>query len=141
MYVYKHQNCKFDRPFHSFQGKHFFIGKSNVCELTEFSGAGDSFDFDGNTILLQCKDNEYVHISGFEIFIFKTDDRVIDYISLMGNNMCPYTNAIGKKYTYFISIHCKFIENGKIEAGTLLSNKQYLSSVCLSSWKMWCRFF
>ena len=34
--------------------------------MTEFSGAGDSSDFDGNTILLECGDNEYVYISGFE---------------------------------------------------------------------------
>ena len=39
----------------------------------------------------------------------------------MGNNMCPYTIAIGEKYTYFISIHYKFIENDKFEEGALLN--------------------
>ena len=39
----------------------------------------------------------------------------------MGNNMVPYTFAIGAKETYFISTHYKFIENGKIEEGTLLN--------------------
>ena len=53
-------------------------------------------DFDGNTILLECKDNEYVYISGLEISKFKTDDKIIDYISLMGNNMCPYPIMVGK---------------------------------------------
>ena len=38
----------------------------------------------------------------------------------MGNNMIPYTFAISEKYTYFISTHNKFIENGKIEEGTFL---------------------
>ena len=45
----------------SFQSKNVFIGKSKVCEMTEFSGAADNrFDFDGNTLLLQCESNEYV---------------------------------------------------------------------------------
>ena len=39
----------------------------------------------------------------------------------MGNNMCPYTIATGGKYTYFTSIHNKFIENDNIEEGTLLN--------------------
>ena len=30
--------------------------------MTEPSGADDSSDFDGNTILLECGDNEYVKI-------------------------------------------------------------------------------
>ena len=48
--VYKYE--KFDLPFLSFQVKIIFIGKSRVCEMTEFSRANDSSDFDGNTILL-----------------------------------------------------------------------------------------
>ena len=76
--------------------KHIFIGKSKFCKLTEFSSAGDKIDFDGNTILLECENNENSYISGLEIFQFKTDDKIRDYISLMGNNMIPYTFAIGK---------------------------------------------
>ena len=89
--------------------------------MTEFSGARDKNDFDGNTLLLECEDNEYVYISGLEIIKFKTDDKIIDYISLMGNNMCPYAIIFGEKYTYFIAHHYKFIENNKIEEGTLLN--------------------
>ena len=66
--------------------------------MTEFSGAADnSSDFDGNTLLLQCENNEYLYISGLEVFKFKTDDKIIDYISLMGNNMIPYAIIIGEK--------------------------------------------
>ena len=39
----------------------------------------------------------------------------------MGNNLIPYTFAIGENYTYFISTHYKFIENDKIDEGTLLN--------------------
>ena len=120
-YVYKNEKCNFDQPFLSFKPKHIFIGKSKVCELTQFFEAKDSFDFDGNTLLIEVEDNEYVYISGLEIFKFKTDDRIIEYTSLMGNNMLPYTFAIGEKYTYFLYHRYKFIENDKIEGGTLLN--------------------
>ena len=56
--AYKYAKCKFDQPFISFQTKYIFIGKSKVCDLTEFSGACDSSDFHGITILLECGDNE-----------------------------------------------------------------------------------
>ena len=121
MYVYKYEKCKFDQPFLSFHPKHIFIGKSKICPMTEFSGANNSHDYDGNTLLLEFEDNEYVYISGLEIFEFKTDDKIIDYISFIGNNMTPYTFAVGEKYTYFLYDRYKFIENDKIVEGTLLN--------------------
>ena len=61
VYVYKYEKYKFDQSFISFQPKHIFTGISKVCAVTEFSGAADgSSDFDGNTLLLQCENNEYV---------------------------------------------------------------------------------
>ena len=78
VYVYKYEKCKFDRPFLSFQPKHIFIVKSKICPTTEFSGANNSHDYDGNTLLLEFEDNEYVYISRLEIFKFKTDDKIID---------------------------------------------------------------
>ena len=121
VYVYKYEKCKFDQPFLSFQPKHIFIGKSKIFPMTEFSGANNSQDYDGNTLLLEFEDNEYVYISGLEIFKFKSDDKIIDYISLIGNNMIPYTFAVGEKYTYFLYYRYKFIENDKIEESTLLN--------------------
>ena len=121
VYVYKYEKCKFDQPFLSFQPKHIFIGKSKICPMSEFSGANNSHGYDGNTLLLEFEDNEYVYISGLEIFKFKTDDKIIDYISLIGNNMIPYTFAVWEKYTYFFYFRSKFIENDKIEEGSLLN--------------------
>ena len=89
--------------------------------MTEFSGAYDNSTFDGNTVLLECEDNEYVYISGLETFKFKTDDKIIDYISLMGTNMVPHAIIIGEKYTYFLYNRYKFIENDKIDEGSLLN--------------------
>ena len=122
VYVYKNKICKFDPPLFKFQAKNVFIGKSKVCPMTEFSGsANNSSEFDGNTLLVECENNEYVYISGLEITKFKIDDKIIDYISLMGNNMIPYAIMIGEKHTYFLYHHYKFIENDKISEGALLN--------------------
>ena len=64
--VYVYKICKFDPPFFSFQAKNIFIGKSKVCSMTEFSGTRDKNVFDGNTLLLECENNENVYISGLE---------------------------------------------------------------------------
>ena len=71
--------------------------------MKNFYGAADnSSDFDGTTLLLQCQNDDCLYISGLEMFKVKTDDKIIDYISLMGNNMIPYAVMIRKKYTYFL---------------------------------------
>ena len=77
--VYKNKICKFDPPLFKFQTKNVFIGKSEVCPMTEFSGSAyNSSEFDGNTLLVECENNEYVYISGLEITKFKIDDKIID---------------------------------------------------------------
>ena len=119
--VYKYEKNKFDQPLLSFQAKFFFVGKSRVCQMREFSGAMDNSTFNGNTILLEVEDKKNVYISGLEIFEFRTDDKILDYISLLGKNMIPHTFAIGEKNIYFISAHYKFLENHKIEERMLLN--------------------
>ena len=44
--------------------------------MTEFSGALQNADLDGYTILLESEDNNYVYISGLEIFEFRTSDKI-----------------------------------------------------------------
>ena len=57
VYVYKYDKYKFEPPFLSFKPKHIFIGKSKVCDMTEFSGAADNdSDFEGNTLLLEVEE-------------------------------------------------------------------------------------
>ena len=120
--VYKFEKCKFDKPFLSFKPNYVFIGKSKVCDMTEFSGTANSdSDFEDNTLLLEVEDRKYVYISGLEIIEFETSDKGLDCISLIGNNMVPYAIILGKKYTYFL-YHCyKFIENDKIAERTSLN--------------------
>ena len=121
VYVYKNKICKLEPPLFTFQTKNVFIGESKICPMTEFSGARDKNDFDGNTLLLECDDNEYVYISGLEITKFKTNDKIIDYISLMVSSMIPYAIMIGERYTYFLYHRYNIIENDKILEGTLLN--------------------
>ena len=64
--------------------------------MTEFSGGLDNSSFDVNTILLECEDSKYIYTSRLEIFDFRSDDKILYYISLMGKNMTPYTFAVGK---------------------------------------------
>ena len=121
VYVYEYDKYKCDPPYLSFNPKHIPIGKSKVCDMTECSGTVDNdSDFEGNTLLLEVGGRKYVYISGLEITEFRTDDKIQDYLSLMGNNTIPYANILGGKYTYFI-YHCyKFIDNNKTVKRTLI---------------------
>ena len=122
VYVFKYDNYKFDPPFLSFKPKHIFIGKSKICDMTDFSGVADNdSDFAGNTLLQEVEVGKYGYISGLEITEFETSDKVIDCISLMGNNLIPFTILLGEKFTYFLYDCYKFTENNKIEEGTLLN--------------------
>ena len=66
-----------------------FIGKSEDCEMTEFSGARDKEVFNGNTILLKVSEENnryrYVYIGGDMVCSFLTNDKIYKYISNMGN--------------------------------------------------------
>ena len=110
--------------------------------MTEYSGAQDNSHFDGNTIFLECEDSKYIYISVRQIFEFRTDDKILEYIFLMGNNMIPYTFAVGEKCTYLISTHYKFIENDKIEEDMLLiSSNDSLDRYDYHLSKKWFRFY
>ena len=59
VYVYKNKIYKFDPPLFTFQAKNVFIGKSKVCPRTEFSSAANNIsEFGGNTLILECENNE-----------------------------------------------------------------------------------
>ena len=70
-----------------------FLGESQLCDMTLFSGAEDKAVFNGNTILLNIGveniRHRYVFISGDMVCSFLTDDRIYKCISNMGNNLTP----------------------------------------------------
>ena len=83
-----------------------FLGKSQVCNMTMFSGAFDKKVFDGNTILLKLSEenekHKYVYIGGDMVCSFMTSDKIYEYVSNMGNNVCPYSVATGEEKELFV---------------------------------------
>ena len=57
-----------------------FIGRSQLCNMTKFSGSEDKEVFDGNTILLEIGQENikhiYVYIGGDMVCSFLTIDRI-----------------------------------------------------------------
>ncbi len=80
--------------------KTVFVGKSPKNSMTLFSG-GYGKDFEGNTILLHIKDNQYVFISR-DIEFFESIFPIIKYVSTVGNNDVPYPFAVDRKRNYYL---------------------------------------
>ena len=101
-----------------------FLGKRDVCNMSSKIEALDKSVFNGNTILLKISEwnnkNRYVYISGDKIYSFITNDHILENISNMGDNMIPYSIAIGEDNIYFLSPHCKCIKRAKIKDDELL---------------------
>ena len=78
-----------------------FLGKSQVCNITMFLGAFDRKVFYGNTISLKISEengkHKYVYTGGDMVCSFMTSDNIYDYISNMGNNLCPYSVATSEE--------------------------------------------
>lgn len=78
-----------------------WIGESPLSKMTEFSGGyGDKFK--GNSILLYIDD--YYLFIGHQIFSFKTEHKIINYVSEVGNNDVPYPYAIDSENNYYLMI-------------------------------------
>ena len=96
-----------------------FIGKSLLCDMTEFSGARDNEVFDGNTILSKVSEennkHRFVYIGGDMVCAFLTNDRIYKYISNMGNNLSPASIAKGWEYVYYLTPHFKYIKKANID--------------------------
>ena len=101
-----------------------FLSKSQVCNMTVFSGARDKKVFDGNTILLKISEEngkyKYVYIGGDMVCSFMTTDDIYEYISKMGNNLCPYSVATGDESYYLLAPNFKFNKKDKIDYDTIL---------------------
>ena len=95
------------------------IGKSQLCKITEFSGAKDGEVFDGNIVLLRLgrekNKNRYVYIGGDMVCSFLTNDRIYKYISNMGNNLSPCSIAIGWEDIYYRTPYFRYIKKKNID--------------------------
>ena len=102
-----------------------FLGRSKRCTMTALSGTFDEACFDGNTILLKVGiengKNKYVYIGGDMVCSFSTSDNIYEYVSNMGNNLSPYSFAIGKENYYLLAPNFSFIKKDKIDYNTILN--------------------
>ena len=100
------------------------MGKSQLCDMTEFSGAKDKEVIDGNTILLEIGKenniNKYVYNGGDMICSFLTIDEIYKYISNMGNNLSPYSFATGEENYYLLDPNFIFTKIDRIDYDTIL---------------------
>jgi len=77
-----------------------FIGRSPKNQMTIFSGGfGDRFD--GNTILIQQNDLQYIYVGG-SIFKFTALAQIVKYVSPVGNNLVPYPYAVDLLGNYYL---------------------------------------
>lgn len=97
-----YDNCN-HTLLHTIPYTRLFVGKCPLNTMTKFSGAHGKM-FNGNSILLHTKNNEYTVIS-HEIFSFKTNnDKIVKYFSPIDNLDISRPFAIGKKYIYTLDI-------------------------------------
>ena len=65
-----------------------------------------------------------INIGGNMICSSLTNDNFHKYISKMGNNLTPYSIAIGEENIYFVIPHFKFIKRNRInDSKFLITNK------------------
>ena len=122
--VQKFEDISKDKnTIYSVKPMEIFLGKSQICNMTEFSGARDRKVFDGNTILLKVNEennkNTYVYIGGDMVCSFLTNDNIYKYISNMGNNLTPYSIAIGWENIYYLTPYFRFIKKENIDVGDI----------------------
>lgn len=98
---YKNEEMQLE-PIVTFDAKKVFVGKSPINNMTNFSG-GHGFEFDGNSILLELNENQYEFI-GDKIFSFTSLNKIVDYISPVGNSDVPYPYAIDENGNVYLLI-------------------------------------
>ena len=88
-----------ENTIYSAKPMRIFLGKSQLCDMTEFSGARDKEVFDGNTIMLKVNEengkHKYVYNGGDMVCSFLTSDKIYEYVSNMGKNLTSYSVATG----------------------------------------------
>lgn len=92
--------------------KKTFVGKSPHNRMTKFSG-GHGKKFDGNSILLNIKDNKYVFI-GVDMYSFESYNTIETFISPVGNNDVVYPYAIDVDNNVYLLIDDVVIQNDDI---------------------------
>lgn len=91
----------------------FFKSWNNVERV--FIGKNeDEAEFDGNSILLQLPDNNYVFIADL-VLEFKTDSKIVKFVSIVGDNQVSYPYAIDELERVFLFTEQVRISNVPVE--------------------------
>lgn len=78
----------------------------------------------GNSILIQINKYEYVCVRQV-IYKFKTNERILDYITPLGPSDVPYPIAYGENYIYFM-LDFKMIHRDDLETPITIENAEKL---------------
>lgn len=115
---------QYNQQIYKYNPLKIFIGKSELDEMTEYSG-GYGPRFDGNSILLQIGEDYYIYI-GESIKSFITISPIIEYKSPVGNNDVPYPYAVDKiGQVYLITENVILKNNPIIQNPYLYYNEHY----------------
>ena len=120
IYIYTHANKYFEDYDYNIL----------VKEYNQFVGYWSGFDstpykMHGNSILIKIDTYNYVYV-GSEIFSFRTDEEIIDYISPVGNNDVPYPIAYTQNYVYF-PFDKSYLFRNQLETPVSVKNAEKLS--------------
>jgi hypothetical protein len=86
--------------------KKIFIGKHNLNTSVSYK------KFDGNSILLHLKEDEYIFI-GWIIYRFKSFLKITKYISDVGNSCVTYPYAVDTNNNYYLMRENVILQNMK----------------------------
>jgi len=95
------ENTYAEQPSMTVKGK-VFVGKSPLIKMTRSSG-GSGPEFDGNTIVVQTGNLEYIYI-GEKVFKFKTLAPLTKYESPVGNNDVPYPYGVDSEGRVYLML-------------------------------------
>lgn len=101
----------YNKKLYSTKYTNIWIGKSPKIEMTLFSG-GYGKKFEGNSILVETGNLEYVFIGG-NIFSFKSIAPIKTYVSPVGNNDVPYPYAVDSDGYIYLMIENVIIHPNK----------------------------
>lgn len=90
-----------EKPVYTTRALKVFVGKSPLNAMTKLS-AGHGPKFDGNSLLVWIKGDQYVYI-GESIMSFRSS-KIVKYVSPVGNNDVPYPYAIDIDGNYHLII-------------------------------------
>lgn len=115
-------------PFKTVKYKKAFVGKSRKTKFTIESGAYGP-EYDGNSILLQISQNQYIYIGPCGVWCgiikFRSSEQIIKFESPVGNSNVPFSYAITETGKYFLLSEGVILIKNKVLS---LVFKKYLNS-------------